>query len=383
MNLKLLPLFLLLVTTFLNAQIVNIPDPNFKMACVNFNVVDFDGDGLPESDVDTNNDGEIQVSEAEAVQFFFPRSANIASLEGIEAFVNLTKLNCSQNALTSLDISQNILLEELGCFFNDLTSLDVSMLPNLKILDCDLNDLTVLNVSQNPNLEHLHVPSNEISTIDLSQNPLLANFDGAENNFTDLDFSQNPNLDVVSLEQNEISAINFSQNPLLRIVDLHQNSLETIDLSLNTNLEKLWCYENNLNSLNIKNGNNTMINLLDAENNPNLSCIEVDDPVFANSQSTWKKDDGTIYSENCLLGFQDFSHDSIVLFPNPANETIFIEPSIALAIQSWQIYDMQGKRVLESSSMTNSIDVSKLETGLFFINIKSQKGKITKRFLKQ
>lgn len=44
----------LLSCTFLNAQIVNIPDANFKNALI-------------DEGVDTNNDGEIQVSEAEVV----------------------------------------------------------------------------------------------------------------------------------------------------------------------------------------------------------------------------------------------------------------------------------------------------------------------------
>ncbi len=55
---------LLFFTVSSHAQIVNIPDANFKNALVNTNCVDIDGDGIGDIDADTNNDGEIQVSEA-------------------------------------------------------------------------------------------------------------------------------------------------------------------------------------------------------------------------------------------------------------------------------------------------------------------------------
>ncbi len=75
------------------AQMVNIPDSAFKFALVNLPVVDTTGNGLPDSDVDTNDDGEIQVTEAEATQNLRFSNFGIESLEGIQSFINLYKLN--------------------------------------------------------------------------------------------------------------------------------------------------------------------------------------------------------------------------------------------------------------------------------------------------
>ncbi len=62
-----------------SAQIVNIPDPNFKIALLNYT-----------PPIDTNEDGEIQVSEAEAVIYLLRLdNKGINDLTGIEAFVNL------------------------------------------------------------------------------------------------------------------------------------------------------------------------------------------------------------------------------------------------------------------------------------------------------
>ncbi|MEY3242008.1 MAG: hypothetical protein RIR11_3447, partial [Bacteroidota bacterium] len=53
-------ILILLVAQFcLYAQIVNIPDANFKNALVNTNCVDTDGDGFGDTDADINDDGEI------------------------------------------------------------------------------------------------------------------------------------------------------------------------------------------------------------------------------------------------------------------------------------------------------------------------------------
>ncbi|MFY0482013.1 DUF7619 domain-containing protein [Flavobacterium sp. PLA-1-15] len=74
-------------------DIVNIPDANFKAKLI-------------ELGIDTNNDGEIQYSEA-AVETgtLYVSGSNIADLTGLEAFVNLTGLYCSGNNLTQVDVS--------------------------------------------------------------------------------------------------------------------------------------------------------------------------------------------------------------------------------------------------------------------------------------
>ncbi len=51
-----------------NAQNVNFIDSNFKNYLVNQLTVDLDNDDYPDVKVDTNNDGEIQESEAQAVE---------------------------------------------------------------------------------------------------------------------------------------------------------------------------------------------------------------------------------------------------------------------------------------------------------------------------
>ena len=78
------------------------------------------------------------------------------------------------------------------------------------------------------------------------------------------------------------------------------NQLSSLYLADNTSLYALVCSNNQLTSLDFSNGNNTMTNSMEFKcyGNPNLFCINVDDPVF--STATWVNIDSQIqFSTNC------------------------------------------------------------------------------------
>src|SRR5690606_6454574 len=98
-----------------DVPIVNIPDANFKNYLIN------------NTSINTNGDSEIQVSEAVAYNGIINvRFKNINDLTGIEAFTQLTELNCENNNLTSLNVSSNTLLTYLNCNSNSISLLNVS-----------------------------------------------------------------------------------------------------------------------------------------------------------------------------------------------------------------------------------------------------------------
>ena len=80
------------------------------------------------------------------------------------------------------------------------------------------------------------------------------------------------------------------------------NQLSSLYLADNISLYALVCSNNQLTSLDFSNGNNTMTNWQEFEcyGNPNLFCINVDDPVY--STATWVNIDSQIqFSNNCSL----------------------------------------------------------------------------------
>ena len=329
---------------------------------VNEIVADFDGDGNLDGDVDTNNDGEIQVGEANAVLGLGITNKNILSLIGITSFVNIEDLRCSLNQLTSLDVTQCPNLEYLSCASNQMNNLDVLQNPSLRVLNCMSNDLTVLDVTQNPNLVGLYFNNNQVTAIDVSQNE---------------------NLKVLFLIGNRINALDILHNIDLEQLDCRNNQLTVLDASQNPNLTFLSCFNNSLVSLNIKNGNNSNIDPMWAQGNQNLICIQVDDETsnfpFCTSSSGLCKDPWTEYSEDCILGFNDISASSFVLYPSLVRNVLRISGDNS--IRSLKIYTLEGRSISTSNAV--NIDVSHLSSGLYFAEITTENGRLVKKFLKE
>jgi hypothetical protein len=147
--------FLFILTShFSFAQYVYIPDANFKAALVSNPAINL------------NMDAEIDSSEA---LFYsggmYVGTQGISDLTGIGCFWNLTVLDISQNSLSSVDLSNNSLLNTVICSFNSISCLDLGNQYNLTSLDASNNSLVKLNVKNGNN--------SSMSTIDLSGNPLL------------------------------------------------------------------------------------------------------------------------------------------------------------------------------------------------------------------
>lgn len=80
----------------------------------------------------------------------------LSDLSDIKYFTGLFHLDCRENQLSVLDVSENSSLEYLNCAGNQLTELNLGSLNNkLKQLFCHLNHLTALDVSMHSKLEML------------------------------------------------------------------------------------------------------------------------------------------------------------------------------------------------------------------------------------
>ncbi|MBR4186005.1 MAG: leucine-rich repeat domain-containing protein, partial [Clostridia bacterium] len=132
----------------------NFPDANFR--------------SYVSANCDTNNDGTLSASEiAEVTEISFDEEG-ISNLKGIETFTSLEILYCSDNQLTSLDVSKNTALKELYCYSCALTSLNVTDCPKLETLLCDDNQLKSLDVSTNTVLATLACSDNQLSMLDVN-----------------------------------------------------------------------------------------------------------------------------------------------------------------------------------------------------------------------
>lgn len=96
---------------------------------------------------DYGKDGKLTEEEIKKVTELDVSGKGIRSLQGIECFTALTKLDCHNNQLTSLDFSGCTALTKLNCRHNQLTSLNVSGCTALTELYCSGNQLRTLDAS--------------------------------------------------------------------------------------------------------------------------------------------------------------------------------------------------------------------------------------------
>lgn len=223
------------------SQIVNIPNAIFKAKLLSAN----SGNQIASTEtpvydmmvgnwvvsnyhtIDTNGDGQIQVSEASLIKYLNIYNSNIPNVDGINSFSNLRLLNCSVNQIGSLNISSmsNLIsldcrinqistlninnltnLEALGCSSNQLTSLVISNLLNLKYFTCDSNQLTTLNLSGLTHLVGVKCGYNQLTTLNLRYNVFSSTY-----NYV-LDFSANPNLQYICADEEDISTVQSKIN---------------------------------------------------------------------------------------------------------------------------------------------------------------------------
>lgn len=148
----------------------------------------------------------------------------------------------------------------------------------------------------------------------ISLNTLSCNY----NNLTNLDLSNNIELISVDCAYNQITTIDVSNNTDLIMLSAENNLLSSIDVTNNTQLINLICYSNQLLIADVRNGNNINAEWYMFSDNPNLECINVDNPTY--STNNWLVSFGMIdstmyFSSNCssLTPTQDYSIDKELL----------------------------------------------------------------------
>ncbi|WP_163408716.1 Ig-like domain-containing protein [Flavobacterium ajazii] len=208
-------------------------------------------------------------------------------------------LNCENNQLPNLDISTNTLLAGLESKNNLLTHLDVSKNTGLIRLNCSFNQLSNIDVSKNLLLNDFTISNNQLTGLDVSKNTALKQLGCGYNNLTNIDISKNIILYDLSIHNNQIANLDVTKNTVLVILNCQNNQLTDLNVSKNNTLVNFYCQNNQLTNLNLKNGKNTKLSFLNFKSNPNLSCIQVDNATYSNTNWSTYKDASATYLNNC------------------------------------------------------------------------------------
>ncbi len=276
---------LILIAGIVNAQIVNIPDPAFKAVLI-----------TPSMHVDTNLDGEIQVSEALACTSLTFTNNTITNLTGLEAFTQIYDLRITCNQVTSINLSGNTGLKFLNLTM-PLTSINMDLLPLLRNVELiNMPAMTSLVISNAAPISSFTLTNLGITSIDLSGMPNVGDVrimncsslmsitaDGLAllsrvecfnpANLASVSLTNCPILNDVRINSAQslsltncpmITSLDFLNNDALNSQTLIVNNctglttlnaissgLTAIDLTTNPNLETLNLYASKVSSLNL------------------------------------------------------------------------------------------------------------------------------------
>ncbi len=339
---KLINLLFLAFVQVTFSQNINFPDAEFKnfllqSSSSNGFVRDLNNNSIK---LDQNNDGEIQVSEAENVSlisfngrfsdssytvFYFwnhydnPLTIkNISSLEGLSYFKNLKTLDCAYAKITTIDFTNLSKLEQLICKKNQITSFtNFQFVKSLIALDCSYNLLETLDLSQS----YLSLPDRAY---------VLFRFN--DNNFKSLNLQNGKNTAWCMLS--DWSDCPFP-NPLF----------------------STCCY------------------LPKIENNPNLTDLKINCfdkeyyPPFA--------------TDNCdVQSTAEIANlnNKIKISQNQSNGILTIIGPIK--IEKYTIFDMSGRNIKTEQTGKTNIDISSLNKGVYIIKVETKEGVANLKFIK-
>ena len=300
------------------AQTVPIPDTAFLYA-------------LFDEGVDSNEDSLISYAEAEAITTLDVSQKGIIDLSGIETFINLTELRCTDNKLNSVDLSNNLLLRYIWLSGNPISILDLTNNTLLHI--AYLNNMQYLTqvcvtyrgffkqITGSPNVyftgdcmgNQVSIPDTAFlyalfdEGVDSNGDSLITYFEASQvttlrvggegwyegqkdpcffcadpSGISDLSgIEAFTNLDTLICHCSNLTELILSDNKGISYLDCSNNQIVELDVTNNNKLTTLKCSNNLLTNLDVSNASDlnllkcygNQLNSLDFSNNPKLSAL--------------------------------------------------------------------------------------------------------------
>jgi hypothetical protein len=261
--------------------------------------------------IDANNDGEISASEAERVVYISLYRTGIQSLDDLKHFHNLLRFSCNYNeALSTIELSQNTKLIWLVCSGNQITNINLTNLTALQYLQVSVApSLTSLDVSKNIALVHFEAGTTGLTTLDLWHNVALEKIYCWDNKLTGLNLNEKMPLKVLNCRNNQLTSLYVSNFTKLESLDCRTNKLSYLDVTKNVELTTLYCDSNQLMTLDIS--KNTKLTRLQCVDNQLTSLDVSNNTALTNLGCSMNKLTSLDVSNNTALTYLNFSKNKL------------------------------------------------------------------------
>ncbi|WP_330745475.1 DUF7619 domain-containing protein [Chryseobacterium sp. CP-77] len=252
--------------------------------------------------LDTNNDGQIQLSEASLVYKInlSDLSNAITGLSVLTEFPNLTELK-----LTNPDISSNLIFSNYTnlqkIIFSGGTVGNVTIencnaintaqfgsagnvinIQNTSLQEISVSNISGFNISGLPNLTKLSLENSAMTSLNLSNLPALEEVNVSENQFlTSINFAGDTALKKLELFRNKLSSLSIPNPSLVNYLSISFNLFQTFDVTPYTGLVMFLANDNQITSLDFSSSPligmlyiyNNQLTTLTLNNNPILGYL--------------------------------------------------------------------------------------------------------------
>ena len=221
----------------------------------------------------------------------------IKNVKGLEYFTNLTSLDVTytvdavdvseltllktlivslwgNSAMTSIDLSQNPLLEEFICVGSAMTSLDLRgnpLLKNLFVNDC--TELATMDISNCKKLVDLRCDNTQLSSIDVSNCTDLYEFNCFNcPNLTSINVTNCGELTYFRCFDTPVTSIDVSTCKKLAEYHCARTNMTSLDLTPNGGITVLACSGGKLTEIILP---NSLVLDINCQDNPQLTTLTI------------------------------------------------------------------------------------------------------------
>ena len=97
-------------------------------------------------------------------------------------------------------------------------------------------------------------------------------------------------------------------------------------------------------------------------------------PIITNTVSTEVVDEALSLNENSL-------NANVKVYPNPTNHNLNITAIPGVEIEKMSLYTVTGQLVLKTNAPSNTLNLSSFTKGVYFLQLESNKGSVTKKIV--
>lgn len=333
------------------------------------------------------NNGNLNLKDFPLLEYVFASNINISTIEGLGELSNLKVLVCDGNNISNIDVSANLKLTTLSVSNNQLNSIEVSGLTGLRALKIDGNDVGTIDISGQKDLLLFYAQDNQIgNNFDFHYNPYVTRIIISNNSIRRIDITSNSDVKYLDCSGNLLEELNLSNNDSIGYVDCSNNHLTGLNLTSNHIVTDLYCNNNVLTSLDLRNRRSGWLVNFDAKDNPDLSCIYVDDPDWSNAN--WSS--GINGNEHFVADEAECSatsvdeniNDNLNIYPVPVTNVLHVNAGLQKHIDVY-LYDNLGQKIDSKSSDVGMVEfnMSSMPTASYIVKIVVDNTEIINRLI--